>query len=1165
MADDLSLLFSIRRGVNDAPKVAAETRAAVAQLRSSLGTEFNQIQQAGQKALGGIGDSVNTFVGARVPLIGGAFLRVTENLKGVGTEAKKVEADIAKFGKTIDGLSQSTGKSKSELIGFLTSFVQLGSQSERDVSAVKFLGSAFDEKLIPSLEKAGTELSTVATSAGAAGSSIGAVAGPVGIATVALIALHVAMVAVVQKFLELTVATAEWQGKLHDQSQQTEISVETLSGLEVALRKTGGSLDSATNALITFQTKLSDAQDPMSDTAVRFEALGITATDTEAAFRQALLAVAAMPDGFEKVNTAAELFGRRGAKQLLAAIKETDGDLGKLIKQLRAAGVLLEGDAARAADEFNDQLLMVQLQVRALTAELVVDAIPQILAALRATSKIIQENKEAISIVGDAIGLFVRGNVYGILLPALKLTELALKSVEKAWLGVKFAALVAATGDAEAAAAVIKAAEEARNRVSPFEVGDEGSGLGGDLTTRLAVKESQERLKQAKFEAAEQSRLTADRLAQIEQAYQQGKITREKEQSEKIAAINAERDAQLNALQAEEAAKQQEQLARQGDVVAQRKIAEEIDKIRQASRNLQSETNRKIAEEEQKAQQDRAKATIEHLNNLISLRRKHADNEIAIIEARIKANEVVEEEGAKQIADIQNRVFAERRKTLSDQLASAVVGGLSQQDRDQIIQQRKELNLEIAAEEKRQAERLKQIAREQAEFERELLLQKVDTQLRLGTIRDSAQIASLRALGALRIRTEEETERAILAIRLAAIDRQADAIRARITAAASIADPKARQQAEAQLNADLEILAAERKALEEQGERDTEAGRQRDVESKRRQIAALRDLDDQIADGDLDRRRRELELLAEREGLNRRTIALFRQLTLDEEAERHKRIVSEIEAQRAEANAIDVGGKNKLEIEQKYNELREQENQRFHDRQDEINAPGGADTGKARSKGTIEGVFDDLDKLRQENPEDSGLVAVQAGVEALTGAFSALGQAVGQVVEAWVLYGSAGTSVRKVTAQILAGVAAQAAIKAVFELAEGFAALALAFFGLPNAGPSASAHFAAAAIYGSIAGIAAIAGRSIAGDAFKQTAGGTGASGSSSRGGSSDSGKPTAIDVNRNVQPTVIVQLYGDIATDALKVRVVNAVVESLDLNDDRLTTQIQSTAQRGR
>jgi hypothetical protein len=78
-----------------------------------------------------------------------------------------------------------------------------------------------------------------------------------------------------------------------------------------------------------------------------------------------------------------------------------------------------------------------------------------------------------------------------------------------------------------------------------------------------------------------------------------------------------------------------------------------------------------------------------------------------------------------------------------------------------------------------------------------------------------------------------------------------------------------------------------------------------------------------------------------------------------------------------------------------------------------------------------------------------------------------LGDAVGSAVEAFVLYGSAGASVRQVTAQILASIAQQAAVQAIYELAQGLAVLALAFFGVPNAGPSATAyHFAAAATYG---------------------------------------------------------------------------------------------------
>ncbi len=131
-----------------------------------------------------------------------------------------------------------------------------------------------------------------------------------------------------------------------------------------------------------------------------------------------------------------------------------------------------------------------------------------------------------------------------------------------------------------------------------------------------------------------------------------------------------------------------------------------------------------------------------------------------------------------------------------------------------------------------------------------------------------------------------------------------------------------------------------------------------------------------------------------------------------------------------------------------------------------------------------------LDQLMKNAIGDQNTAAI-AGIQALSTAFQGLGQAIGQVVQAWVLYGSAGTSVQKVTAMILASIAQQAAVQAVFQLAEGFAKLAMAYFGVPNAGPSAAAHFAAAAMYGSIAGVAAVAGRVVAGNSFAQsTAGG---------------------------------------------------------------------------
>lgn len=99
--------------------------------------------------------------------------------------------------------------------------------------------------------------------------------------------------------------------------------------------------------------------------------------------------------------------------------------------------------------------------------------------------------------------------------------------------------------------------------------------------------------------------------------------------------------------------------------------------------------------------------------------------------------------------------------------------------------------------------------------------------------------------------------------------------------------------------------------------------------------------------------------------------------------------------------------------------------------------------------------------------------------EILANSFLDVADAIGSVVANWVLLGETGPAVmRKILAQALAAIAAEAAINAVKQLALGFASL---FF---NPAESAS-HFTSAGLWASIAGVAAIAGRGVAGDLFK--------------------------------------------------------------------------------
>lgn len=166
-----------------------------------------------------------------------------------------------------------------------------------------------------------------------------------------------------------------------------------------------------------------------------------------------------------------------------------------------------------------------------------------------------------------------------------------------------------------------------------------------------------------------------------------------------------------------------------------------------------------------------------------------------------------------------------------------------------------------------------------------------------------------------------------------------------------------------------------------------------------------------------------------------------------------------------------------LELEKKYNALREEAVNEFEARKKEIE-----DEYKKKKEefqddfggNLLSSIFGSSEQLKQVGDAWTFLGNQIGGV------INSMIQGVGSLVQSWVLLGnSGGASIRKFTAQVLASLASQAAVSALFELAKGFAML---FINPAEAG----AHFTAAAIFGSIAGVAAIAGRAVAGDSFKQ-------------------------------------------------------------------------------
>jgi tape measure domain-containing protein len=172
-------------------------------------------------------------------------------------------------------------------------------------------------------------------------------------------------------------------------------------------------------------------------------------------------------------------------------------------------------------------------------------------------------------------------------------------------------------------------------------------------------------------------------------------------------------------------------------------------------------------------------------------------------------------------------------------------------------------------------------------------------------------------------------------------------------------------------------------------------------------------------------------------------------------------------------------------------------------------------------------------------------------------AFGQLAAGFGQMIANWVLgTGQGESSLRKLTATILANVAQTAATYAIMCLAA--AALASTVFGAALMGGTPAQFLAAAAIFGAVALGTALVGRAVAGDKFKnkdaaqgafnqQSAASTGGSRSGQSGGAFSGEEDLTINANRNspfsqspVQNTVIIKDKSGVWEKMFEIEFVN-------------------------
>ena len=1123
MADDLSLLFRLRGDSSGALKATADARAAVNQLRQSFGPQLTESVNVANRAFSGLNDNLNNFVTQRAPLVGGVFVRVSEGLKTLGSQSPKTQKAVASVADSIQSIATQSGKTAPQIASFLSKYIQLEGQSKRNEAAFKFFGGSVDlignktAKFIPELEQVGSTLAGVAGQSVSAGSSIAAMAGPIGIAVLALAALAAGAVLAAKELFELSKRTAEFQGRMFDLAQQTGLAVETLSAFEVVARTTGGSLDTISQAVVLFQRKLDDAQDPLSKTAEQFRKFNVETNDTENALRQTFAALARMPEGFAQTNAAAEFFGARGGKQVLAILKETNGDLDGTIKRLREAGVLISDDAARAADKFNDELALLDFQLRALGAAAVDELIPALTHMIRSFGEIVTAARPLISLFGTIAGPVARATAAGF--KGLSIVVQAL------------------TRDYEGLARSIKEARE-EQEIAPLTIPairptPLPGAPTGQQTASDAVNQADAVLAAVKRKAAEQNQALAE-------MFQQGRRTREQEalsaidsnrqvlkaDQDRIDALLAQKEQEIKAL--DEAQRNRGEAVNR-DSEQYRAITSQITKLQQERLDKESEfevTSRAIRA---KAAKEKADSKRNELANERDLLLGEFDRTIKDIEAQIARGAKAEEDGLVIIEQLEQAKIDARLESLQKQKD---IGFLSVEDQREVDQQLKTLQQERDRLDEEQQQRRLQRERNAAARTRDILTANLDALLELEQIVGDSRIATIQALADQRVITEEEAARRILQIRLDLLDDEIEATQGKLEASKSIADKDERVRAQAELNNRLKVLKEQRVTIEADGNRGLDEARQQDIESARRYADEIEDIQARIRDIELDTAQEVIRLMRLHFASRKDIIRAQRDLDLQEENDRHKRATDRIEEQKRELDTqiktlqvylegLKIGTdaeiaeyeRLRLEIEKLIEKRKELE--RLQEKEDERNK-----TRKRRVKDESKKDEDDADPIGRIGIDKGDLEEFARTIEdtiiplneLLQDSFNQVADAIGQTVQNWVLLGETGPAVmRKILAQALASLAAEAAVNAIKELALGFATL---FF---NPAESA-AHFTAAGLWGSIAGVAAIAGRGVAGDLFKSKSAGSGSGAGTSERGSGQL-DPTTLSRNQPQPP----------------------------------------------
>jgi hypothetical protein len=237
----------------------------------------------------------------------------------------------------------------------------------------------------------------------------GRLASSLGVVGLGATALVGGVIAAGVGIFEFAKQTSEAANDLFILHERTNLSVETLSALRVALKGTGKDIESIQNSLIFFQKNVEKVveltaahKDKNNDLAKSFKALNIDLTSNESALLSAFAALSKLPEDYQQTALAQRLF-RGGAKDVLAIIKESHGDFDAYTERLKKMGLIIGTDAARQAHDFNVQLQMLRLEAETAGRVLGQEVLPTITGAIEDMTGAMSGNQSVLKSWGEGL------------------------------------------------------------------------------------------------------------------------------------------------------------------------------------------------------------------------------------------------------------------------------------------------------------------------------------------------------------------------------------------------------------------------------------------------------------------------------------------------------------------------------------------------------------------------------------------------------------------------------------------------------------------------------------------------------------------------------------------------------------------------------------------